>query len=180
MAFLLFHVCTTAGTDFVVENSECCFEAGQREAVCEIKINQDSEDEGEEDFTVSIVAKDGQCVCNKSLTCKIIDDPGMHVVFVYNNSVIAVNHFNVFFLACNSVVVVEFNQTSYSVDEDAGFVNITLVSNIPAPVDFIVNVLFTDGTATSECTYVCAVYMCLYHLWEGYTGNGSINPVSCS
>ena len=97
MAFLLFHACTTAGTDFVVENSECCFEAGQREAVCEIKINQDSDAEGEEDFTVSIVAKDGQCVCNESLTCKIIDDPGTHVVFVYNDSVTAVNHFNVFF-----------------------------------------------------------------------------------
>ena len=100
MAILFFHACTTAGTDFVVENNTCCFKAGQREAVCEIKINQDSLSEGEEDFTVSIVPKDGQCVCNKSLTCKIIDDPGTHVVlnFVYNNSVITVNHFNVFFM----------------------------------------------------------------------------------
>ena len=97
MVFLLFHLCTTAGTDFVVENSECCFEAGQREAVCEIKINQDSEDEREEDFTVSIVAKDGQWVCNRSLTCKIFDVPGMHMVYVYNNSVTAVNHFNIIF-----------------------------------------------------------------------------------
>ena len=150
MVFLLFHACTTAGTDFVVENSECCFEAGQREAVCEIKINQDSDAEGEEDFTVSIVAKDGQCVCNKSLTCKIIDDPGTHVVFVYNNSVIAANHFNVFFLACNSVVEVEFNQTRYSVDEDAGFAYITVVSDTPAPAEFSVNVSFTDGTANGE------------------------------
>ena len=157
MAILIIHACTTAGTDFVVENSECCFEAGQREAVCEIKINQDSDAEGEEDFTVSIVAKDGQCVCNESLTCKIIDDPGTHVVFVYNDSVTAVNHFNVFFHACNSVVVVEFNQTSYSVDEDAGFAYITVVSDIPAPANFSVEVSFTDGTATGECIYVCAV-----------------------
>ena len=98
MAIPLFHACTTAGTDFVVENNTCCFKAGQREAVCEIKINQDSLAEGEEDFSVSIVPEDGQCVCNKSLTCKIIEDPGTHdVVFVYNNSVIAVNHFNVLF-----------------------------------------------------------------------------------
>ena len=88
MAILLFHSCTTAGTDFVVENNTCCFKAGQREAVCEIKINQDSLAEGEEDFTVSIVPEDGQCVCNKSLTCKIIDDPGTHVIFAYNNSVL--------------------------------------------------------------------------------------------
>ena len=56
---------------FVVENSESCFQAGQREAVCEIKTNEDSLAEGEEDFTVIIVPKDGQCVCNKSLTCKM-------------------------------------------------------------------------------------------------------------
>ena len=56
-----------------------------RERQCvKSKINQDSLAEGEEDFTVTIVPKDGQCVCNKSLTCKIIEDPGTHVVFVYN------------------------------------------------------------------------------------------------
>ena len=177
MAILLFHSCTTAGTDFVVENNTCCFEAGQREAVCEIKINQDGENEGEEDFTVSIVPEDGQCVCNKSLTCKIIEDPGTHVVFVYNDSVIAVNHFNVFSHTCNSVVVVEFSQTRYSVDEDAGFASITLETDIPAPANFCVNVSFTDRTATGEC--LCSVHV-LYHLWEGHTGKGSINPVSPS
>ena len=54
----------------------------------------------------------------------------------------------------NSVVKVEFNQTSYSVDEDAGFACITLVSDIPAPANFCVNVSFTDGTATGECKCV--------------------------
>ena len=63
-----------------------------------------------------------------------------------------VNHFNVFLiLFCNSVVVVEFNQTRYFVDEDAGFAFITLVSDIPAPVNFNVQVSFTDGTASGEC-----------------------------
>ena len=82
-----------------------------------------------------------------------------------------------FFHACNSVVVVEFNQTRYSVCEDAGFASITIVSDIPAPVNFSVQVLFTDRTATGEC--MCSVRV-LYHLWEGCTGNGSINPVSPS
>ena len=62
----------------------------------------------------------------------------------------------------NSVVVVEFNQTSYSVDEDAGFACITVVSDIPAPANFCVNVSFIDGTATGECIYVFAVYMCTF------------------
>ena len=79
MAFLLFHACTTAGTDFVVENSECCFEAGQREAVCEIKVNQDSDAEGEEDFTISLIAKDGQCVCNDSIKAIITEILGLCV-----------------------------------------------------------------------------------------------------
>ena len=57
---------------------------------------------------------------------------------------------------------VEFNQTSYFVDEDAGFAYITVVSDIPAPVNFSVQVLFTDGNATGECIYACAVYMCIF------------------
>ena len=69
---------------------------------------------------------------------------------------------SVFFHACNSVVVVEFNQTRYFVDEDAGYSYITAVSDIPAPDKFSVNVLFTDGAATGECIYVCAVYMCTF------------------
>ena len=59
-------------------------------------------------------------------------------------------------------MVVEFNQTSYFVDEDAGFAYLTLVSDIPAPANFCDPVLFTDGTATGECIYVCAVYMCTF------------------
>ena len=43
---------------------------------------------------------------------------------------------------------VEFERTSYSVDEDAGFATLTVVSDIPAPVEFSVQVSFTDGTAT--------------------------------
>ena len=78
-------------------------------------------------------------------------------------------------------MVVEFNQTRYSVDEDAGDAFITVVSDIPAPVEFSVQVSFTDGTATGECIYVCAVYStCVIYLWEGCTGNGSINPASTS
>ena len=48
-------------------------------------------------------------------------------------------------------MVVEFNQTSYCVDEDAGFACITVVLDMPAPANFSVEVSFTDGNATGEC-----------------------------
>ena len=65
--FLSCFVYNLGGVDFVVENGECCFKAGGKEAECVIKVNKDSESEGDEEFTISIVAKEGQCVCNTSL-----------------------------------------------------------------------------------------------------------------
>ena len=60
-------------------------------------------------------------------------------------------------------MVVEFNQTRYSVCEDARFASITVESDIPAPVNFSVQVSFTDRTATGECIYyVFTVYMCTF------------------
>jgi hypothetical protein len=67
----------TGGSDFVVENSECCFKAGEKEAECEIKVNEDSVTEGDEEFTLSLFAKEGQCVCNTSIKAIISESLGM-------------------------------------------------------------------------------------------------------
>ena len=63
----------------MVENSECCFKAGEKEAECEIKINEDSVTEGDEEFTISLVAKEGQFVCNTSLKAIISEELGVYM-----------------------------------------------------------------------------------------------------
>ena len=72
------------GTDFVVENSECCFKDGEKEAGCEIKVNEDSVTEGDEEFTISLVAKEGQCVCDASLKAIISEALGVYVCLYVN------------------------------------------------------------------------------------------------
>ena len=74
---IYYNVHSTGGSDFVVENSECCFKAGEKEAECEIKVNEDSVTEGDEEFTLSLFAKEGQCVCNTSIKATISESLGV-------------------------------------------------------------------------------------------------------
>ena len=86
-----------------------------------------------------------------------------------------------FFHAFNPVVVVEFNQTIYFVDEDAGFVCITVVSDIPAPANFCDPVFFTDITATGECIYVRTYVQCTYmcYITFGKDTQGMDQSIPC-
>ena len=47
------------------------------------------------------------------------------------------------------VIVVEFNATSYTVVEDNGFVNLTIVRRTPTTLNTVVNLNTNSGTAFS-------------------------------
>ena len=54
------------------------------------------------------------------------------------------------------VITVMFDQSMYSVNEDAGPVQPVLVTNNPFPTDITVQVINTDGSATGE---YCSIIM---------------------
>ena len=75
------------------------------------------------------------CVCARARVC----------VFTGQMKIL---QFQYMLCSTHAAAEVEFERTTYSVDEDAGFATLTVVSDIPAPVEFSVQVSFTDGTAT--------------------------------
>jgi len=46
---------------------------------------------------------------------------------------------------------ITFNQSTYTTNEDDGFVTIVLILSIPSATDITVQALTTNGSATGEC-----------------------------
>ena len=76
-------MCVCTGASDVESPCDCCFAAGEREAICNVTIVRDAISESDEIFIIRLDPDPGQCICeapegpNITVTIFEVPPPGM-------------------------------------------------------------------------------------------------------
>jgi len=156
---------TGGGVDYNSGPYTVTFPAGVTSVPLNVPINNDNICERNENFNLTInstsLPSDVTVGDTSSTTVAIVDDEGMYVL---RNCPIVWQFFT--FILYTLVCIVSFEQAAYSVNEDAGPVQLVLVLSNPSSTDVTVELLSTDGTAIGKFVTNFEQLLCLINNYE--------------